>query len=161
MKPTTPLIGAAVAASCAAGSSLSPEEAERIAAERASAAGTGRVEATIVGLETFEGALGAALFLASDGFPGGWELAFASEHLPATAGATFVFEGVPAGEIALSVYHDLDDDRMLDTGALGIPSEPWGVSRGARGFFGPPEYEDAKLALEPGQTLAVEVEVEQ
>lgn len=59
--------------------------------------------------------------------------------------ATVTFTEVPYGTYAVSVVHDEDMNNELNTGAFGIPSEPYASSRGAKGRFGPPKWEDAKF----------------
>ncbi len=162
MKPQHVLLLWSCAAACSAGpSDLDAEEAALLADPRATSAGAGRVEATVTGVESTGGKLGATLFISSTGFPTVQEEAFAAAWIPAAEGAVFVFEEVPAGEFALSVFHDLDDDDQLDKGLLGIPTEPWGVSRSARRRFGPPKFDNARLELAPGETLRIDIEVEQ
>jgi len=73
--------------------------------------------------------------------------------LPAkTDGVSHTFTGLDAGTYAVSVFHDLNADGELDSNFLGIPKEPVGMSRDARGKFGPPKFKDAafKLAVEGG-----------
>lgn len=57
------------------------------------------------------------------------------------------FEDLPAGRIAASVIHDLNNNQRLDTGFAGIPKEPYGFSRAARGRFGPPSFDDAAFTV--------------
>jgi uncharacterized protein (DUF2141 family) len=68
-----------------------------------------------------------------------------------------VFEiEVPFGEYAVSVYHDENDNNKMDTYMGFIPKEPYGFSNNARGKFGPPSYDDAKVNFEDdGQTLEI------
>lgn len=54
---------------------------------------------------------------------------------------------LPAGEYALSVFQDVDDDGKLERNFIGIPKEPAGLSNNVRPKFGPPKYKDAKFAL--------------
>ncbi len=61
--------------------------------------------------------------------------------------ATVVFTDVPYGIYAASAVHDEDSNNELNTGLFGIPSEPYASSRGAKGKFGPPKWEDAKFDL--------------
>jgi uncharacterized protein (DUF2141 family) len=62
--------------------------------------------------------------------------------------AVAIFRDVPYGSYAIQAYHDQNGNKRLDTNALGIPTEPYGFSNGARGKFGPPRWEDAQFALE-------------
>lgn len=72
---------------------------------------------------------------------------------PADAGTTLVrFEGLTCGQYAVAVVHDENGNGKLDTKIFGIPREGLGSSRDARGFFGPPHFEDAKVLLVPPRT---------
>ena len=73
--------------------------------------------------------------------------------------AVAAFEGVPAGPFAVSVFHDTDGDRELDSGALGIPSEAYGFSADARSPFGPPKFDEARLELAAGETKQITIRV--
>lgn len=66
--------------------------------------------------------------------------------------------GLPAGEYAVMVFHDLDGNDRLDTNLLGIPREPWGGSLRGKSVFGPPGWADVKFTLPAGgETLAIEM----
>ena len=122
--------------------------------------GAGQVQVTVTGLESTEGQVLVALFLDQRGWPDDQTLAFEARVLPIDgpqAVATFV--DVPAGPFAVSVFHDEDLDRTLDTGVFGIPSEDYGFSRDARGKFGPPGFEDARLDLAPGGSQRITIKV--
>lgn len=67
--------------------------------------------------------------------------------------AKVVFEGLPQGAYAISVFHDADGDGRLKT-FLGIPTERTGASNNAPARFGPPRWEDAKF--EVGQAKVVQ-----
>ena len=54
---------------------------------------------------------------------------------------------VPAGDYAVHVYHDLDLNGKMKTNFIGIPKEPTGVSRDAKGKMGPPKFKDAVLTV--------------
>lgn len=62
-------------------------------------------------------------------------------------GAITVELTLPAGEYALSVFHDVDDDGKLARNLIGIPKEPAGLSNNLRPKFGPPRYRDAKFTI--------------
>ncbi|KAF2332633.1 DUF2141 domain-containing protein [Flavobacterium daemonense] len=59
--------------------------------------------------------------------------------------AIVTFEDLPAGEYAISTYHDENTNGKLDRNAMGIPSEEYAASNNAKGFMGPPLYADAKF----------------
>jgi uncharacterized protein (DUF2141 family) len=56
-----------------------------------------------------------------------------------------VFESLPPGEYAISVFHDENKNGKMDTNFFGIPKEGVGASNDARGNLGPPHYKDAKF----------------
>lgn len=54
---------------------------------------------------------------------------------------------LPAGEYALSIFQDVNDDGKLERNFIGIPKEPAGLSNNLRPKFGPPKYKDAKFSV--------------
>lgn len=61
------------------------------------------------------------------------------------------FDNIPLGTYAVSITHDENDNDKMDTGMFGIPTEDYGCSRGAKGRFGPPKWNDAKFELTTAQ----------
>jgi len=68
-----------------------------------------------------------------------------------------VFENIPDGEYAISLYHDENDNKKLDTGWFGIPKEGYGCSNDAKGNMGPPKYEDAKFQLTDNKSMNIKL----
>ncbi len=56
------------------------------------------------------------------------------------------------GEYAVAVYEDINGNGKLDTNFLGIPKEPVGTSRDAKGNFGPPKFANAAFKIGDGIT---------
>lgn len=54
---------------------------------------------------------------------------------------------LPAGEYAITLFHDVNGNHLLDKNFIGIPTEPYGFSNNARGLFGPPTFDAAKFVL--------------
>lgn len=65
-------------------------------------------------------------------------------------------ENLPYGNYAIRVFHDENDNGELDTDILGIPSEDYGYSNDASGWFGPPSWEKAKFLFNQSE---MEVEI--
>jgi len=61
-------------------------------------------------------------------------------------------ESLPAGNYAIAVYHDKNENGKLDTNFLGIPKEDYGFSNNARRKFGPAKWDDAKFRVEDTAT---------
>lgn len=63
---------------------------------------------------------------------------------------------LPPGKYAVSAYQDLNGNRRLDTGWLGIPREPVGVSNNPKPHFGPPRFEECAFTLaKEDQTILI------
>lgn len=68
--------------------------------------------------------------------------------------ATVVFDAIPNGTYAISVFHDADGDGELNT-FLGIPTENTGASNNAPANFGPPKWDDAKFVVKGNSVMQV------
>jgi uncharacterized protein (DUF2141 family) len=69
-----------------------------------------------------------------------------------------IIQNIPAGEYAVAVFADMNGNGKLDSNFIGIPKEPVGVSRDAKGKFGPPKFADAAFTLGDGITaLTIEL----
>ncbi|MGK0252858.1 MAG: hypothetical protein ACI9OE_000305 [Mariniflexile sp.] len=62
-------------------------------------------------------------------------------------GCTVTFKDIPNGFYAISMFHDENDNNTMDTNFLGIPKEDYGCSNNAKGFMGPPKWEEAKFQI--------------
>nr|WP_238232282.1 DUF2141 domain-containing protein [Methylobacterium thuringiense] len=74
----------------------------------------------------------------------------------ASAGSRrFIFEGIEPGTYAVVAYQDLNGNGRLDRTGLGLPLEPYGVSRGV-GRRSRPDFASASFTLsEVGTALRV------
>lgn len=62
-----------------------------------------------------------------------------------------VFDQLPSGSYALSVFHDENGNGRLDT-FLGMPREGFGFSRNPPIRFGPPRFGEARFDIAAGTT---------
>ncbi len=63
---------------------------------------------------------------------------------------------LPSGTYAIALIHDANGNGKMDTNALGIPTEAFGFSIGARARFGPPAFTKAAFKLtEPDSRLTI------
>ena len=60
---------------------------------------------------------------------------------------TVIFKDVQNGTYAVSMFHDENNNNKMDTNFMGIPKEDYGCSNNAKGFMGPPKWEDAKFQV--------------
>lgn len=69
--------------------------------------------------------------------------------------AKLVFNDVPAGAYAISVYQDENNNQKLDTGWFGIPKEPYGFSNN----IDRPNFEKSKfyVSKEGSKNISISV----
>ena len=83
---------------------------------------------------------------------------YKAQKFPAKAGQTICkFDDVPSGTYAISIYHDINSSKRLDTNWMGIPSEPYGFANNAKGFLGPPKFEDCLVDIKGDKELKIKL----
>ncbi len=99
---------------------------------------------TISNIESNEGTIQVGLYNSKSSF---LNIPHTSTSIQAKTGSVqVVFKNVPKGVYAISLYHDKDNNKKLNT-FFKIPTEPYGVSNNAKGKFGPPNWEEAKFSI--------------
>ncbi|MBL7858033.1 MAG: DUF2141 domain-containing protein [Cyclobacteriaceae bacterium] len=73
------------------------------------------------------------------------------------ATVTVTFDNLPAGDYAVSVIHDTNNNLVLDKNFLGIPKEGFGFSNNVIGIFGPPSFEQALINLVDVKELRIKL----
>jgi uncharacterized protein (DUF2141 family) len=58
-----------------------------------------------------------------------------------------IFSNVAPGRYAVIAFHDQNNNAKLDRGVFGLPTEPYGFSNDARGFFGAPSFDAAAVKV--------------
>ena len=71
--------------------------------------------------------------------------------------SVIIFKDLPKGEYAVSFVHDENNNNKMDTNMFKIPKEDYGCSNNARGFMGPPKYNDAKFQLTANKTIEIKI----
>ncbi len=110
----------------------------------------GEIILTVVNVRNSDGYLLAALHDREATFPNeGDALMYAK--VKAVAGKTLLRFSVDApGIYAVVLFHDENDNGVLDTNLIGIPVEGYGFTNNARGTFGPPDFQDAIVRVDGG-----------
>ncbi len=67
-----------------------------------------------------------------------------------TGGVDIEWTDLKPGDYAAVAYHDRDADGRLDTLPIGMPTEPFAISRNAPVRFGPPAWRAAAFQIVPG-----------
>ncbi len=112
-----------------------------------------KVEITVKGIEKIQGSVLVAVY--------NTEETFLKKHIASkkvkvdTKEVTFAFDEVASGNYAITLFQDEDDNGKLNTNFMGIPNEPYGFSNDAKGNFGPPSFEKAKVKVDGNKKLVI------
>ncbi|WP_420400138.1 DUF2141 domain-containing protein [Flagellimonas sp.] len=110
-----------------------------------SAQSTATLKVQIQDIESDEGMLRVGLY---DSAQNWLEKTFKSKSSTIVNGkCEVVFEDVPYGEYAISVYHDENNNGKMDKYLGFYPKENYACSNQAPAKYGPPEWKDAKFTI--------------
>ncbi len=116
---------------------------------------------TVLGLRSDVGELLIGVYDSADAFksaladsatksallPEAWRVVGAS--LRAKAGSrSITFRDLPPGRYAIIVFHDENDNGLLDENAFGVPIEGYGFSNDAQGLLGAPSFDATAITLQ-------------
>lgn len=62
---------------------------------------------------------------------------------------------LPPGSYAIGIFHDANLNNRLDNYFFGVPREQYGFSNNARGFMGPPSFDDAAFSVEGKTEISI------
>ena len=118
---------------------------------------SGSLTVYIYGLRSTDGHVRVALFPDKSGFPSDSKKALIVGVIKGADGRAGVrFDNIPPGTYAVACYHDENDNKELDEDQHFKPTEGYGISRDAKGTFGPPKFGDAKFEFSgASQTLNI------
>lgn len=129
------------------------------AAAGSTPASAAEVVVRVSGIAASAGEIGCALFAPGPAFPmdtsGAWRV-FARAD---TGGVSCRFDDVAPGQWAVSVSHDLNGNRKVDTNLLGMPTEAWGVSNNVRPTLRAPRFDEAAFTVTGDAPVQLEVKV--
>ncbi len=112
----------------------------------------------ISGMDTDKGKVFIALYNSKENFLKSSKDNKGTSAIVKNKKAVAYFKGLKKGEYAISLFHDENDNKKMDTKIFGIPKEPYGFSNNATGFMGPPKYKDAKFSLDSNKTISISVD---
>ena len=73
--------------------------------------------------------------------------------------AVVTIDSLKYGVYAIRVYQDKNKNKKLDSDILGIPTENYGFSNNASGWFGPPSWEKAKFIFNrPEMIMEIDID---
>ncbi len=112
---------------------------------------TSTLRVRIGGARNAKGKIVVLLFRDANGFTSDGSKAARAQNVPIdrrTLSAEAVFEGLPQGTYAVTLFHDENGNGRLDTNFLRIPKEGYGFSNNPKKRAGPPPFEQAKFPVE-------------
>ena len=120
------------------------------------AALSAEVSFRISGLDDGQGQVMVAMFSAQQKsfFPKGGKEAFCYQVTPRQEKkTTLVCKDVPPGQYAAFAFYDANNNGEMDHNLIGLPKEKFGFSNGAKGSFGPPDFDDAVFSVDQGSVV--------
>jgi uncharacterized protein (DUF2141 family) len=119
---------------------------------------TSSVTVEVSGLASARGVVECVLWAGPDGFPTDTARAQAKVTARATTQrrATCTFAEVTAGTYAVSVWHDEDEDGVVNRGLFGIPTERYGWSNDPRPLMRAARFDEATFSVD-GAPVVVKV----
>lgn len=115
-----------------------------------------KVNVTIEGINNNRGVVQLAVWAASPGFPEDYQKATLLRTLKLDQ-VNLIELPLDAGRYAIAIYHDENEDVVLNRNVFGIPKEGFGFSRNPRIRFGPPKFEDAAFTVRGESSLRIKV----
>lgn len=66
------------------------------------------------------------------------------------------FADLPAGNYAIKLFQDENENNQIDMGANGIPTELYGFSNNG-GSYGPPSFDEAKVVVDKATQIEIQL----
>ena len=124
-----------------------------------SLSGTGKLTVIISGFENETGNCRFALDNSAKVFERDDSVWIGKEPLIINKQVVVTIDSLRFGEYAVRVFHDENEDDVINTNILGIPTENYGYSNNASGWFGPPSWEKAKFIFDkPEMTIHIDID---
>ncbi|ACC83019.1 DUF2141 domain-containing protein [Nostoc punctiforme] len=119
----------------------------------------GKLTLEIDGLKNKEGQVCVSIFASSEGFPSDRDRGFQKQCTKITdTPLPITFENLKAGSYAVAVFHDQNNDRILNSNVFGIPKEGFGFSRNPEIRTGAPKFSEAAfLVAGPNTNIQIQL----
>lgn len=111
---------------------------------------TGKLILSLNGFENNEGKAVIKLYSSSDGFPKDDEKAYKMLISKINQKECYVeIPNIQPGEYAVAVYHDENNNNILDTNFINLPKEGVGISNYPK--MSKPDFKKASITIEPNK----------
>ncbi len=120
----------------------------------------GTIELVISETSSDEGVIQLLIFDQEKGWPETLDNAWKVVTLPIENGeARKTISKVPAGNYAVTVFHDHDENGVIRKNKIGYPVDNFGFSNNPSLFFGVPSFEKCSRAVTTGKVTRFEIEL--
>ncbi len=114
----------------------------------------------VEGVNQAGGNIGVLLFNSPKGWAEDRTAALRDVVVPAHQGTVnVVIPNLPAGDYALSIAHDVNQNHKLDRNWIGEPKEQWGISNNPHAVIKTPAYSSGRFTL--SQNMEIHVKMQQ
>jgi len=110
---------------------------------------------TVTNIQNTKGKVSFGLFRKQDSFPIKGKQ-FKGVFIETTKSKTkYTFQNLEKDGYAVAVYHDENNNGILDKNLVGAPTEAYGFSRNARAMFSAPSFEEAKIEISDNKSIEI------
>lgn len=110
---------------------------------------------TVTNIQNAKGKISFGLFRKQDSFPIKGKQ-YKGVLIETTKSKTkYTFQNLEKDGYAVAVYHDENNNGILDKNLVGAPTEAYGFSRNARAMFSAPSFEEAKIDLKENKSIEI------
>ena len=110
---------------------------------------------TVTNIQNTKGKISFGLFRKQDSFPIKGKQ-YKGVFIETTRSkTTYTFQNLEKNSYAVAIYHDANNNGVLDKNLVGAPTEAYGFSRNARSTFSAPSFEDAKIDLKENKSIEI------
>lgn len=121
-------------------------------------AGNGILSVVVNGMDTQSGSIRVAIFNSADKFLEKKGYAYTQGKAVGNSKSVRIDFNIPHGTYAVTCYHDINDNRILDQNYMGIPQEPYAMSNNVNIKWRRPTFDETKFVFsKPSQTIYFEV----
>jgi uncharacterized protein (DUF2141 family) len=111
----------------------------------------------VEGLKSSEGLVAVAVYNTSSAFLKDGK-AFTGAFETTKKGTTMIsIPNLPKGTYAVSIFHDENGNKQLDTNFVGIPKEPVAFSKAQMKMFGPPGFEECAFEIKGDIEISIPI----
>ena len=106
------------------------------------------------GIKKSVGKIFIAVFRKKDDFPS-YSGRYKYSIVDAKVGNTTANLELPNDTYAVAVFHDVNDNTVLDKNVFGVPTEIYGFGNNARGTFSAPSFDEAAIELKQDKKIVI------